>query len=50
MNKNAVFIDTWGWVALGHRKDSQHSRIKLFYQELCDQKAGIYTSDYIIGF
>jgi hypothetical protein len=23
-----VFIDTWGWLALGHRKNAYHQQIK----------------------
>lgn len=29
-----VFIDTWGWLALGHRHDARHQEIKAFYQAL----------------
>jgi len=26
--QDAVFIDTWGWIALGYRKDSHHSEVR----------------------
>lgn len=44
-----VFVDTWGWLALGHRKDPHHQEIKEFYQKL--QTGGIHlcTSDYVLG-
>jgi len=44
----AVFIDTWGWLALGHRRDALHQEVKAFYQAL--QKEGVlcYTTDYVL--
>lgn len=48
MGLESVFVDSWGWIALGHRRDSRHDEVKLFYQELCDRGVGIYTSDYIL--
>ena len=43
-----IFIDTWGWIALGHHRDPSHPRVKRFYQKF--RKAGgvFYTSDYIL--
>lgn len=43
-----VFMDTWGWLALGHRKNTHHQQIKTFYQTLQDRGARLYTSDYVI--
>ena len=43
-----VFIDTWGWLALGHRKNAHHQQIKTFYQTLQARGALLYTSDYVI--
>lgn len=48
MNFDPVFVDTWGWIALGHRRDSRHKEVILFYQELCNRRVSIYTSDYIL--
>jgi hypothetical protein len=28
---NLVLIDTWGWLALGHRRDSHHREINALY-------------------
>lgn len=25
--KNNVFVDTWGWLVLGHAKDLRHSEV-----------------------
>ncbi len=43
-----VFVDTWGWVALGHRRDSCHQEVKRFYRQLRKEGARIYTSDYVL--
>jgi predicted nucleic acid-binding protein len=44
----ALFIDTWGWVALGHRRDSRHLEVSEVYRTLRDQNRPIYTSDYVL--
>jgi uncharacterized protein len=44
----ALFIDTWGWVALGHRRDSKHQEVNELYRTLRVQKRPIYTSDYVL--
>jgi predicted nucleic acid-binding protein len=44
---NLVFIDTWGWLALGHRRDARHQEINAFYKELRSGGAYIYTTDYV---
>jgi len=45
---DTAFIDTWGWVALGHRKDTRHNEVKALYKELRSQSARLYTSDYVL--
>ena len=30
----AVLIDTWGWLALGYRREPRHEEIKAFYQSM----------------
>jgi predicted nucleic acid-binding protein len=42
------FIDTWGWLALGNRRDAYHDEIKSFYARLQSDGVGIYTSDYVL--
>ena len=42
-----VFIDTWGWLALGHHRDARHQEIKAFYQMLRREGARLYTTDYV---
>jgi predicted nucleic acid-binding protein len=44
-----VFIDTWGWLALGHRRDAHHEVVKARYRELRAKAADIYTTDYVLN-
>jgi uncharacterized protein len=44
----ALFIDTWGWVALGSRRDSKHQEVSALYRTLRGHKKPIYTSDYVL--
>src|SRR5438445_10287264 len=43
-----VFVDAWGWVALGHRRDSRHLEIKEVYQRVRASGARVYTTDYVL--
>ena len=43
-----LFVDTWGWLALGHRRDPHHQPVKDYYQEQSEKGTRIYTSDYIL--
>jgi len=45
---DAVLIDTWGWLALGHRRDARHQEVKAFYQTLRKQGVRLYTTDYVL--
>lgn len=44
----AILIDTWGWLALGHRRDSRHQEIKALYQQLREAGARLSTTDYVL--
>ena len=46
--RRAVFVDTWGWLALGHRKDPQHNEIREVFRKLYDEGVHLYTSDYVL--
>ncbi len=45
---SGVFVDTWGWLALGHRRDQHHQQILEIYQELLSSQIQIHTSDYVL--
>lgn len=47
-SSTAVFVDTWGWLSLGHRHDAHHERIKGFLAELLAAGTPIHTSDYVL--
>ena len=48
MNHEAIFVDTWGWMALGHRREPRHAEVKRMYQALRSSQISIYTSDYVL--
>ena len=43
-----VFVDTWGWIALGHGQDPRYLEIKGFYQAVRRAARRVYTSDYVL--
>jgi len=43
-----IFVDTWGWLALGHRKDLFHKEVKEYYNKLRSNHCNFYTSDYVL--
>jgi uncharacterized protein len=48
MNLAPVFVDTWGWMALGHRRDPQHGEVRDLYRQLREEQIPITTSDYVL--
>jgi uncharacterized protein len=46
--RERFFVDTWGWVALGHKRDSYHKEIVRFYREAQNRKDEIVSSDYVL--
>lgn len=48
MIPEGTFVDTWGWVALGHHRDPRHQEVKRFYQELRKAGGEFYTSNYVL--
>ncbi len=48
MDREAVFVDTWGRMALGHRREPRHAEVKRIYQELRSNQIPIHTSDYVL--
>jgi predicted nucleic acid-binding protein len=43
-----IFVDTWGWLAIGHRRDSFHGAVKEHYQKLRKENCEFFTSEYVI--
>jgi predicted nucleic acid-binding protein len=46
--RERFFVDTWGWIALGHKKDSHHKEIVRFYRTAQSRRDEIVTSDYVL--
>ena len=40
-----LFIDTWGWVTLGSKRESRHQEASNFYRSF---QGSIYTTDYVL--
>jgi predicted nucleic acid-binding protein len=40
-------VDTWGWLALGHRRDSHHASVAQLFQSLRSHRIAIHTTDYV---
>jgi predicted nucleic acid-binding protein len=43
-----IFVDTWGWLALGHRWDAHHAEVKNIFESVHSRPQGIQTSDYVL--
>jgi len=43
-----VFVDTWGWLALGQRRAARHQQVVQFYRQLRDSNRPIVASDYVL--
>jgi uncharacterized protein len=48
MVRESVFVDTWGWMALGHAEEPRHSEVKRTYKRMRSDHILIYTSDYVL--
>jgi len=46
--KEMLFIDTWGWVALHNKQETEHGEVKAFYREYRLSGGKIYTTDYVL--
>lgn len=43
-----VFVDTWAWLALANRRDSNHKRAVKEYKEIKREGYRLVTSDYVL--
>lgn len=43
-----IFIDTWGWLAHGYRRDTHHAEVKQLLTDCRSQASPIHTSDYVL--
>ena len=45
MEADGVFVDTWGWMALGHRRERRHADVKRYYQDLRTGNTAVYSTE-----
>ena len=43
-----LFIDTWGWIVLGNKREPRHTELTNSYSSWKDQEVTSYTTDYIL--
>lgn len=43
-----LFIDTWGWIVLGNKREPRHAEITKFYSSRKKQRGISYTTDYVL--
>jgi len=43
-----LFIDTWGWIVLGNKREPRHTELTNSYSSWKDQDVMSYTTDYIL--
>ena len=44
-----VFIDTWAWLAYGHKKDPYHELVLTCFHGLHEEQISLVTSDYVMN-
>lgn len=48
LSDRQIFVDTWGWLALGHRRDQYHPQVVELFRNLRSSAVFIHTSDYVL--
>lgn len=43
-----IFIDTWGWVAMGRKSEPEHQEVIQLYSNIIKSNSFIFTSDYVL--
>ncbi len=43
-----IFVDTWGWLAYGHRRDAHHTEVKELLEACVSNHMPVHTSDYVL--
>jgi predicted nucleic acid-binding protein len=43
-----IFVDTWGWLAFGHRRDTHHAEVKELVEDCLSNRTPVHTSDYVL--
>jgi predicted nucleic acid-binding protein len=48
MSGERIFIDTWAWLALGHRKDSFHDKVEKIFKQIQSDNMLLFSSEYVL--
>ena len=48
MKREPTFVDTWGWMALGHGRDAHHDAVADLFGLLRSNRIPIHTSDFVL--
>jgi predicted nucleic acid-binding protein len=48
MPGQSIFVDTWGWLAFGHRRDAHHAAVKQLLEVCLKDQRPVHTSDYVL--
>ena len=43
-----LFVDTWGWLTLHDKRETQHQEVVKFYKSFRSQAGAIFTTDYVL--
>ena len=43
-----ILVDTWGWLAFGHRRDAHHEEVKQIFEGYQSRRKPLATTDYIL--
>jgi predicted nucleic acid-binding protein len=46
--KEALFIDTWGWIVIHNKREPRHSAVDALYRKCRLTGNSIYTTDYVL--
>lgn len=46
--RRPLFVDTWGWLAFGHRRDPHHEEVRTYVEQATEDQVPLYTTDYVL--
>lgn len=46
--RRPVFIDTWGGLAFGHRRDPHHEEVRTYIERATEEQVPLYTTEYVL--
>jgi uncharacterized protein len=48
MASEPIFVDTWGWLAYGHRRDAHHEVVRHLFEGFHRDPVPVYTTDHVL--